>query len=255
MYWAAIIRGGSDMSMRRQLVDTINDAIEFALANLHTATIARVVAVSTTTIDVQPVINRVVNGESIPLPVFTKVPPVFMQGGGSYTAHPIAVDDYCLLVFTERCFDRWYEGQDNRRPAEFRMHDYSDGLAIVGVNPRAGAITIPDVITHIGDAFQQGNYVHQGDRDQTGDYTHAGNVTREGTRTQVGDDAVTGNIAATGTMSAANFTGPSGAGMTSDVNMDAASFSVGGQAGATGTFTTADSKTVTVVNGLIVSIV
>ena len=220
MHGPAGVRGGGDMSGKNQLVDTINQAIEFALANLHTATIARVVAVSTTTIDVQPVINRVVNGESIPLPVFTKVPPVFMQGGGSYTAHPIAVGDYCLLVFTERCFDRWYEGQDNRRPAEFRMHDYSDGLAIVGVNPRAGAFTIPDVIQQTGDTNQDGNYTHQGNRTQvgdydlTGDYTQIGNMTIQGNVEITGDVQVNGNITCTGTIAAGNFTGIGGGTMT-----------------------------------------
>lgn len=214
------------MSAKNQLVDTINDAIEFALANLHTATIARVVAVASTTIDVQPVINRVVNGESIPLPVFTKVPPVFMQGGGSYTAHPIAVGDYCLLVFTERCFDRWYEGQDNRRPAEFRMHDYSDGLAIVGVNPRAGALTIPSVIQQTGDTNQDGNYTHQGNRTQvgdydlTGDYTQVGNMTIQGDVEITGDVQVNGNITCTGTVAAANFTGIGGGAMTSTSNIE-----------------------------------
>jgi len=179
---------------KKQLVETLNIAIQNALANVHTATIARVERVNATTIDVQPVINRVVDGRVIALPVFTKVPPVFMQGGSSYTAHPIAVGDYCLLVFTERCFDRWYEGQDGQPPLEFRMHDYSDGLAIVGVNPRGGAIPIPDVITHIGDAYQEGNYVHEGNREQTGDYTQQGNYT------QTGNYIITGNVTINGSL-------------------------------------------------------
>lgn len=177
------------MNEKHQLFETLNLAIQNALANLHTATIARVEGVDATTIDVQPVINRVVDGRVIPLPLFTKVPPVFMQGGSSYTAHPIAVGDYCLLVFTERCFDRWYEGQDEQAPLEFRMHDYSDGLAFVGITPRAGAINIPDVITHIGNTYaegdyeQIGNYDHTGDRVQTGNNIVNGNVTINGSFT------------------------------------------------------------------------
>ena len=126
------------MKEKLRLTDIIADAIGEALSNLHTATIAKVTAVQEKTISVQPVINRVVDGKSIQLPQFTKVPPLFMQGGGSYTAHPIAVGDYCLLILTERCFDRWYSGSDFQDPAEFRMHDYSDGIAIVGINPTAG---------------------------------------------------------------------------------------------------------------------
>ena len=182
------------MNEKRQLIDILNSAIGEALSNLHTATIAKVTAVQAKTISVQPVINRVVDGKSIKLPQFTKVPPLFMQGGGSYTAHPITVGDYCLLVLTERCFDRWYSGSDFQDPAEFRMHDYSDGIAIVGINPQAGALTIPSVIQHTGDTNQDGDYTHQGDRTQTGN------------QTIIGDLHVDGNITCTGKLTAATAT-------------------------------------------------
>ena len=179
------------MTAKRELTDVLNDAIGEALSNLHTATIAKVTAVQAKTISVQPVINRVVAGRSIELPEFTMVPPVFMQGGGSHTAYPIAVGDYCLLILTERCFDRWYDGADFQSPAEFRMHDYSDGLAIVGVNPLASAITIPSVIQQTGDTNQDGDYTHQGDRTQVGDLTVTGNL------------QVNGNITCTGKLTVA----------------------------------------------------
>ena len=172
---------------KKELVETIQIALANALANLHTATIAKVTAVHETTIDCQPVTSRVVDGVSIALPVFVDVPPVFMQGGPSYTAHPIAVGDYALLIFTERCFDRWYSGQDNQPPLEFRMHDYSDGLAIVGVLPQGSAITIPDVITQIGDTYQRGDYEHLGDMEQTGDTVINGSLTV----VQTGGDSTT----------------------------------------------------------------
>ena len=194
MYRKARSRDGSAMNEKRELVDVLQDAIAFALSNLHTATIAKVTGVQAKTISVQPVINRVVAGRSIELPEFTMVPPVFMQGGGSYTAHPIAVGDYCLLILTERCFDRWYDGADFQSPAEFRMHDYSDGLAIVGVNPLASAITIPSVIQQTGDTNQDGDYTHQGDRTQVGDLTVTGNL------------QVNGNITCTGKLTVATAT-------------------------------------------------
>jgi hypothetical protein len=205
------------MSEKKELIDTINDAVFFALTNLHTATIAKVQTVNAKTIDVQPVINRVVNGESIRLPVFTNVPPMFMQGGGSYTAHPIAVGDYCLLIFTERCFDRWYDGADFQNPSEFRMHDYSDGLAICGVNPLATAITIPALITTRGNAI------------------HTGNLSRTGNLTQTGDIDLTGAIDASG-------------------SINGASFSVSGSAGMSGTVT-AGGFIMTFTNGLITGLV
>ena len=211
---------------RKELIDTLMMTIDQALANLHTATIARVTKVDATTINCRPVINRVVKGESIALPEFIEVPPLFMQGGGSYTAHPIAVGDYCLLIFTERCFDRWYAGQDYRRPLELRMHDYSDGIAIVGINPLAAALTIPSVIQQTGDTNQDGDYTHTGNREQTGDYdltgdyTQVGNMTIEGDFELTGNMVVNGNITCTGVISAAGFSGLAGGPMTAEVDIE-----------------------------------
>jgi len=181
------------MKEKLRLTDIIADAIGEALSNLHTATIAKVTAVQEKTISVQPVINRVVDGKSITLPQFTKVPPLFLQGGGSYTAHPIAVGDYCLLILTERCFDRWSSGSDFQDPAEFRMHDYSDGIAIVGINPQAGALTIPSVIQQTGDTNQNGDYTREGSLVQIGDMTITGNLHVDGEITCTGD-VVAGGI-------------------------------------------------------------
>lgn len=134
----------------KQLVDTIALAMANAMADMHTHTIARVTAVGTTTISCRPVINRVIDGVSVELPEFVQVPPIFFNGGASYTAHPIAVGDYCLLLISERCFDNWYAGRDYLTPLEMRMHDYSDGFALVGLKPAAGAITIPTETTSTG---------------------------------------------------------------------------------------------------------
>jgi len=163
-----------------ELNEVMQGQIGEVLARTHTATVGRVVKVNATTIDVQPVINLVFNGEDLTPPVFAEVPPVFMQGGSSYTAHPIAVGDYALMIFAERSFDRWYAGVDGVRPPELRMHDYSDGFAIVGVNPASKAIEIPTVIKQVGDTDQTGDYVHVGNRTQTGNFTITGNMTING---------------------------------------------------------------------------
>ena len=180
------------MTEKKQLLDIITAVIDDSLANLHTAAIARVTKVNETTINCQPVIARVVNGEKIELPEFQEVPPMFLQGGTSYTAHPIAVGDYALLIFTERCFDSWYAGVDGDIPLEYRMHDYSDGFAIVGLNPLSGAITIPERITQIGDTYQEGNYEHVGNK------TQEGNATQTGDRTQTGNHIINGNLTING---------------------------------------------------------
>lgn len=223
------------MMESHQFIDVVEGLITTALSNVHTVTIARVTAVRGSQIDCQPVIARDINGEAVELPVFVKVPLVTLQGGGSYHAFPVAVDDYCLLIVCERCFDRWYSGQDGRRPAEARMHDYSDGFALVGVNPLSGAIEIPQVIQQTGDTNQDGNYTHQGNRTHTGDYTQEGNYSLTGDFTHTGAYNQTGDQAVSG-------------------NQEAASYSVGGTAGWSGSFATGDSRTVTVVNGIITQV-
>jgi len=217
-----------------ELYETINEALAFALSNLHTTVICKVEEVGEKTISCSPVVNRVVNGESEKLAMFTEVPPIFISGGSSYTAHPIAIGDYCLLFISERCYDAWYYGDDFVSPVEMRMHDYSDGFALVGIKNNAGAIEIPDVITQIGDMFAQGNLEHKGNLTRTGDEE----VT--GTRTHTGDVTITNQMqAAISVLGQASFT----------------SIQTSDQAGVNGTFTSADSKTITVTNGIITGIV
>lgn len=186
------------MPERIDLGYLINESIKSSLADMHTATIGRVVAVHDKTIDVQPVLNRQIKGKSIRLPVFSQVPPVFLQGGGSYQAFPIAKGDYCMLIFMERCFDSWYNGQDEVSPLEYRMHDYSDGFAIVGINNIFSSISIPAVIQQTGDTNQDGNYTHQGNRIQTGNHVQTGNFNLTGDMGIDGNLSVDGDIICTG---------------------------------------------------------
>jgi len=133
------------------LYDTLKDAMSSVLANVHTVLIAKITAVNEATINAKPVINRVVDNASIELPEFIEIPVINIQGGGSYLAMPLAVGDYCMLLITERCFDRWWNGEDNIEPLEMRMFDYSDAIALVGINNKNGLIAIPTQPTMKGD--------------------------------------------------------------------------------------------------------
>lgn len=205
------------MEKKVELTDVLNDASKTAMANMHTIVVAKVVTVGATTIDVKPVIQRVVRGEAVDLPVFPSVPPIFMSGGTSYDAHPIAEGDYCLLLVSERSFDRWYMGDDNVPPIEQRMHDYSDCFALVGIAPAALAKTIPTTIERNGDSTVTGNWIH------------SGNYTLSGLLQVIGSTSTTENT-------------------------ESNTYSVQGQPGWSGAFATGDSRTVTVVSGLITSV-
>ena len=191
------------------LESTILNSIRGSLVDTHTTLIAKITEVNQKTIDCKPVISRLVNDKTVDLPVFIEVPIINFLGGSSSIQMPLAVGDYAVLFVVERCFDEWYSGNDFKPPLEARIHDYSDCIALVGLKNMSGELDIPTVITMLGDAYQEGDYQHLGNRTQSGDYTLTGNQIINGNLT------VNGNIKCTGTISASNFTGLDGGPMTS----------------------------------------
>ena len=170
------------------LTNIISSAINEALSNTHTSTIAKVTKIQDSKISVKPVFKRVIQGVEVELPEFAEVPIFTLQGGSNYRIMPIAIGNYALLIFSERCIDDWLVGgADNKRPREYRMHDYSDAIAIVGLNNVTNAINIP-----IGFEEVKGNIEHTGDNTQTGNYNLTGNVV------QTGNQNITGNVTTTG---------------------------------------------------------
>ena len=75
------------------LTSLIMQGIMNALADTHTIIIGQIEKVNKTTIDVQPVIARNVNGKEEPLPVFPDVPVVNFLGGTSSIQMPLAKGD------------------------------------------------------------------------------------------------------------------------------------------------------------------
>lgn len=204
--------------MVEELHDTIGLGVEFALADVHTIVVAKITAVNDKTVSCVPVINRVVKGNSKQLPEFIEVPPVILQGGESYIAEPIAAGDYCLVLISERCYDAWYAGSDFVSPLEMRMHDYSDGFALCGVNPQATAIAIP-----------KKNRMMKGDTDHEGDLNLTGNITQKEGKTTLEECDVL-NV------------------------LQYFQVKTGGKSGVSGSFRSDDGKTITVTNGIVTEI-
>lgn len=191
------------------LADTIEKAIKGALVDLHTMTVARVTAITGATVSCKPVVDRWVQGEKVDMPTFSKVPVVTLQGGASYTAYPVSVGDYCLLFFAERCMDKWKAGIDDELPAEYRLHDYSDGFALVGVNPTSSQKTIPSGVTqHVGDMELTG------DLSITGNLTVSGTIEAGGNITSTSGDVVAGTVSLKNHVHAYTWTDPAGSGTT-----------------------------------------
>ncbi|VVD29152.1 Gp138 family membrane-puncturing spike protein [Paraburkholderia dioscoreae] len=65
-------------------------------------------------------------------PLLVDVPVFFPRGGGCTLTFPVAAGDECLVVFSARCIDGWWQSGGVQAPMEPRMHDLSDGFAFVG---------------------------------------------------------------------------------------------------------------------------
>lgn len=67
-------------------------------------------------------------------PVLVDVPVFTLQGGGGAIQFPIQAGDQCLILFSDRRIDEWFQNGAEVVPGDPRMHDLSDGIALVGLN-------------------------------------------------------------------------------------------------------------------------
>ncbi len=94
------------------------------------------------TVSVQPavagqILNETGQARDVNLPLLVDVPVVFPAGGGFTLTFPVAAGDECLVVFASRCIDGWWQSGGIGAQLDKRMHDLSDGFALVG--PRSQA--------------------------------------------------------------------------------------------------------------------
>ena len=130
------------MDRREQLddpVEALRTALDGRQAEIWTALPGIVAAFDpdAMTVSVQPAVKGTIVGEDgtarqVPLPLLVDVPVCFPQGGGFIFTFPIKPGDECLVVIASRCIDSWWQSGGVQAPAERRMHDLSDGFALVG---------------------------------------------------------------------------------------------------------------------------
>jgi Phage protein Gp138 N-terminal domain len=93
------------------------------------------------TVEAQPTIQRVFKESgAVNLPLCVDIPVVFPGGGDFFLTFPVKPGDHCLLIFSERCIDKWALDGEIGPPEDFRSHDLSDAFAFVGVNPVSSAL-------------------------------------------------------------------------------------------------------------------
>jgi hypothetical protein len=97
---------------------------------------------ATQTAKAQPGIQRIFAQQgAVNLPELVDVPVCFPGGGDFVLTFPVRANDECILMFSERAIDFWWQNGGVQLPAEYRTHDLSDAFAIVGVNSKPRALT------------------------------------------------------------------------------------------------------------------
>lgn len=82
-------------------------------------------------------VKRRVNSTTIAdYPVLVDCPVFVLQGGGAYIDMPVRAGDYCIILFNDRNIDTWWDSGNVAEPLTRRKHALSDGMALVGINPR-----------------------------------------------------------------------------------------------------------------------
>lgn len=153
-------------------------------------------------------------------PLLKGVPFIVLSGGGSSLTFPISVGDNCLLLFCDYEIDRWWDTGENL-PANFeRRHDISDAFALIGVHSMVDLLQ--GYSQYVQLKYSDSSSVTIGE---------SIDITNEQTN-------VSGKLDVTG-----DITGSAKA--TAELH---------DSRGVTGTFTTVDSKTITVTDGVITNI-
>lgn len=149
-----------------------------------------------------------------------QVPFIVLGGGNSNLTFPISKGDNCLLMFCDYEIDRWWDTGENL-PANYeRKHDISDAFAIVGVHSMVDLLQ--GYSQYVKLKYSDSSYIEIGESiDINNEQTNV-----SGKLDVAGD--ITGSAKATAELHDSR--------------------------GVTGTFTTVDSKTITVTDGVITNI-
>lgn len=100
----------------------------------------------TVTCTVQPAVNGSVPDETGAetaegLTLLVDLPVIFPRGGGVTLTFPVKAGDECLVIFSDRCIDFWYQSGGNGDAVDQRQHDTSDAFVIVGPQSQAQKIS------------------------------------------------------------------------------------------------------------------
>jgi len=132
---------GGEQNMTTALTDDIMSNLRVALPGIIQSFDPEAV-----TCVVQPAVKGYESDDagkksSLSLPLLVDVPVIFPRGGGVTLTFPVKAGDECLLVFSDRCIDFWWQNGGVQESVDSRMHDLSDAFAIVGPQSQAQKIS------------------------------------------------------------------------------------------------------------------
>lgn len=127
---------------REERLDDPEESLRLAMENVQSQiwtalpSVVTAVDLSKQTVSVQPSVQGNISSpdgssQSVNLPVLVDVPIVWPRAGGFALTFPIVAGDEVLVVFASRCIDSWWQSGGVGVQAEVRMHDLSDGFAVL----------------------------------------------------------------------------------------------------------------------------
>ncbi len=73
-------------------------------------------------------------------PMLGRCPVTVLYGGVDYISFGISEGDNCIVFFNDRQIDNWFNSGSGQAPTVSRVHDLSDGIALVGLRPLTNSI-------------------------------------------------------------------------------------------------------------------
>lgn len=120
------------------LDDVLAELKNSIFANMNCIQIGRIEKVNDNqTVEIKIQVKRRVQGDKIKdYSLLVDCPYLVISGGGAYLDMPIKKGDYCIILFNDRNIDTWWDTANVKEPLTKRKHNLSDGMALVGINPK-----------------------------------------------------------------------------------------------------------------------
>lgn len=131
----------------RSLLEAFRSEV-FSSLNCHQWGVVKSFNSAKQTVVVQLAVQRqvptVVNNQTVFVaknyPLLLDVPIFIPSGGTGFLTFPVTAGDLCLVLFNDRDYDSFWATGNIQAPNSGRMHDLSDGVAIIGFRTSASPL-------------------------------------------------------------------------------------------------------------------